>query len=211
MNETTTEKILMKEYLNSNQFYTFTDDKVTLTTKTPKRKLNAKSNSTKVKIRRHKANARERNRMHNLNSALDTLREYIPIKNKSQKLSKIETLRLARNYIVALMETLQSEEMNDLKFAKILSRQMSQPTMNMIASNFNIHTALLHERFKKSDEEYPNLLSFDSSYSHSAMNENISNFMNSTDLSRNKNFVYITESRFTMETSDFFMHKQQTI
>lgn len=201
----------MKEYLDSNQFYTITDDKVTLTTKTPKRKLYAKSNSTKVKIRRHKANARERNRMHNLNSALDTLREYIPIKNKSQKLSKIETLRLARNYIIALMVTLQSEEMNDLKFAKILSRQMSQPTMNMIASNFNIHTALLHERFKESDEKHPNLLSINSSYCHSRMNEKISNFMNSTDFSRNKHFAYITESRFGMDTSDFFMHKQQTI
>lgn len=62
---------------------------------------------TKIKkSRRLKANNRERNRMHNLNSALDTLREVLPTFPEDAKLTKIETLRFAHNYIWALSETL---------------------------------------------------------------------------------------------------------
>ncbi|EDV26697.1 uncharacterized protein TRIADDRAFT_9345, partial [Trichoplax adhaerens] len=57
-------------------------------------------------IRRMKANARERCRMHMLNDALEELRRVIPGYAPDQKLSKIETLRLARNYISALTEAL---------------------------------------------------------------------------------------------------------
>ncbi|XP_041364134.1 neurogenin-2-like [Gigantopelta aegis] len=58
------------------------------------------------KNRRMKANDRERNRMHNLNSALETLRKHLPAFPDETKLTKIETLRLAHNYIWALRETL---------------------------------------------------------------------------------------------------------
>nr|XP_033811529.1 neurogenin-2 [Geotrypetes seraphini]XP_033811539.1 neurogenin-2 [Geotrypetes seraphini] len=58
------------------------------------------------KSRRVKANNRERNRMHNLNSALDSLREVLPTFPEDAKLTKIETLRFAHNYIWALSETL---------------------------------------------------------------------------------------------------------
>lgn len=58
------------------------------------------------KTRRLKANNRERNRMHNLNSALDALREVLPSFPEDAKLTKIETLRFAHNYIWALSETL---------------------------------------------------------------------------------------------------------
>lgn len=56
--------------------------------------------------RRMKANDRERHRMHNLNSALDALRSILPALPEDAKLTKIETLRFARNYIWALSETL---------------------------------------------------------------------------------------------------------
>jgi hypothetical protein len=56
--------------------------------------------------RRVKANDRERNRMHNLNSALDDLRSILPMLPNDAKLTKIETLRFAHNYIWALTETL---------------------------------------------------------------------------------------------------------
>ncbi|XP_035807242.1 neurogenin-3 [Amphiprion ocellaris] len=56
--------------------------------------------------RRMKANDRERLRMHNLNSALDALRSILPALPEDAKLTKIETLRFARNYIWALTETL---------------------------------------------------------------------------------------------------------
>nr|AAF21904.1 neurogenin 2 [Gallus gallus] len=56
--------------------------------------------------RRLKANNRERNRMHNLNAALDALRDCVPTFPEDAKLTKIETLRFAHNYIWALTETL---------------------------------------------------------------------------------------------------------
>ncbi|XP_069487082.1 neurogenin-2 [Ambystoma mexicanum] len=61
------------------------------------------------KTRRVKANNRERNRMHNLNSALDALRGVLPAAPEASpdsRLTKIETLRFAHNYIWALSETL---------------------------------------------------------------------------------------------------------
>ncbi|XP_068460330.1 neurogenin-1 [Clinocottus analis] len=58
------------------------------------------------KNRRVKANDRERNRMHNLNDALDALREVLPDFPDETKLTKIETLRFAHNYIWALSETI---------------------------------------------------------------------------------------------------------
>ncbi|KAK2545151.1 Neurog3 [Columba livia] len=52
-----------------------------------------------------KANDRERNRMHHLNSALDALRSVLPTFPDDAKLTKIETLRFAHNYIWALTQT----------------------------------------------------------------------------------------------------------
>ena len=79
--------------------------------------------------RRLKANDRERSRMHALNSALDRLRRVLPISNSSTsssataaaagdvsseaatataRLTKIETLRSAYNYIQLLTDTLKA-------------------------------------------------------------------------------------------------------
>ncbi|XP_029466551.1 neurogenin-3 [Rhinatrema bivittatum] len=63
--------------------------------------------SKQRRTRRVKANDRERNRMHHLNSALDALRSVLPTFPDDAKLTKIETLRFAHNYIWALTETLQ--------------------------------------------------------------------------------------------------------
>ncbi|KAJ3653607.1 hypothetical protein Zmor_012848 [Zophobas morio] len=62
------------------------------------------------RVRRLKANDRERNRMHMLNEALDRLRCVLPTFPEDTKLTKIETLRFAHNYIFALSQTL-----NDLE------------------------------------------------------------------------------------------------
>ena len=72
------------------------------------------------KTRRLKANDRERNRMHNLNEALDSLRCVLPSQTEEAKLTKIETLRFAHNYIWALSETV-----------KLLDRDDSNPTESM--------------------------------------------------------------------------------
>lgn len=56
------------------------------------------------KFRRIKANDRERHRMHLLNDALERLRLVLPSMPQDQRLTKIETLRFAHNYIWALSQ-----------------------------------------------------------------------------------------------------------
>lgn len=58
---------------------------------------------------RLRINSRERKRMHDLNSALDALRQVMPYNHgpSVRKLSKISTLLLARNYIVMLNQSVE--------------------------------------------------------------------------------------------------------
>ena len=116
------------------------------------------SNSTNPK--RCKANARERNRMHGLNHALDQLRACIPLKHlqmnqnvcnqKIQKLSKIETLRLARNYLILLTEILHchnqsqndgqssSSSIDNLMMGQILAYGLGQQSLNHLSIQMNV-------------------------------------------------------------------------
>ncbi|NXC38231.1 BHA15 protein, partial [Penelope pileata] len=57
-------------------------------------------------LRRLESNERERQRMHKLNNAFQALREVIPHVSAENKLSKIETLTLAKNYIKSLTSTI---------------------------------------------------------------------------------------------------------
>ncbi|XP_076324922.1 uncharacterized protein LOC143232852 isoform X2 [Tachypleus tridentatus] len=59
-------------------------------------------NARERNLRRLESNERERMRMHSLNDAFQALREVIPHVTMEKKLSKIETLTLAKNYIMAL-------------------------------------------------------------------------------------------------------------
>lgn len=69
--------------------------------------INGQGDKTFIKrIRRVKANDRERNRMHNLNEALDRLRKHLPSARDDNKMTKIETLRSAQEYIQALSRLL---------------------------------------------------------------------------------------------------------
>ena len=108
--------------------------------------------------KRHKANARERNRMHGLNKALDELRSRIPLSgicsannsrksacigslqhNRGQRLSKIETLRLARNYLILLTEMVRYNQcFNDLVIGQILANGLGQQSLNQLAIMLNI-------------------------------------------------------------------------
>ncbi|KAL6103954.1 neurogenic differentiation factor 6-B [Pungitius pungitius] len=100
----------------------------------PRKKRPGKSETDRSKVRRHEANARERSRMHGLNDALESLRKVVPCYSKTQKLSKIETLRLAKNYIWALSETLSAGKRPDLlAFVQTLCKGLSQPTTNLVA------------------------------------------------------------------------------
>ncbi|XP_040277702.1 oligodendrocyte transcription factor 2 [Bufo bufo] len=71
-------------------------------------------NESELQSLRLKINSRERKRMHDLNIAMDGLREVMPYAHgpSVRKLSKIATLLLARNYILMLTSSL--EEMKRL-------------------------------------------------------------------------------------------------
>ncbi|XP_072239265.1 neurogenic differentiation factor 4-like [Leuresthes tenuis] len=100
----------------------------------PKKKRMTKARLERFRARRVKANARERSRMHGLNDALENLRTIMPCHSKTQKLSKIETLRLARNYICALSEALEGGLSTESRaFMETLCKGLSQPTTNLVA------------------------------------------------------------------------------
>ncbi|XP_063237521.1 helix-loop-helix protein delilah-like [Bacillus rossius redtenbacheri] len=70
------------------------------------------------KYRRKTANARERDRMREINAAFESLRRAVPHSPadacpQGEKLTKIATLRLAMRYISALSQALQQEEEHD--------------------------------------------------------------------------------------------------
>ncbi|XP_054282888.1 protein dimmed-like [Macrosteles quadrilineatus] len=69
---------------------------------TPGRRRRTGLSARERNMRRLESNERERMRMHSLNDAFEQLREVIPHVKMERKLSKIETLTLAKNYIMAL-------------------------------------------------------------------------------------------------------------
>lgn len=75
--------------------------------------------------RRMKANDRERNRMHTLNEALERLRLALPTFPEDTKLTKIETLRFAHNYIFALEQILDNGGPINLDLEKLQSITLS--------------------------------------------------------------------------------------
>ncbi|CAL8100646.1 unnamed protein product [Calicophoron daubneyi] len=159
----------------------------------PKKKNDVQERTARLRIRRARANARERSRMHGLNSALDTLRQHIPLAallgetsfdeqfqasttesyrkssnaQLSQKLSKIETLRLARNYIILLATMLRSDQpITQQEAVTCLCRGLSQITTNQISSAFYtnnmmpfIRRSSMDDVEKSSDSLYASLAS----------------------------------------------------
>ncbi|XP_037935573.1 basic helix-loop-helix neural transcription factor TAP [Teleopsis dalmanni] len=77
------------------------------------------------KFRRMKANDRERNRMHTLNDALERLRVTLPSLPEETKLTKIEILRFAHNYIFALEQVLKSEGTINLDLERLQNFTLS--------------------------------------------------------------------------------------
>ena len=78
------------------------------------RKFDRRHKSNVPEDVRLRVNSRERQRMHDLNSALDSLRQVMPYSHgpSVKKISKMATLLLARNYIVMLSKSL--DEMRKL-------------------------------------------------------------------------------------------------
>ena len=96
-----------------------------------KSRTRARSPTVVVRIkknRRLKANDRERNRMHMLNKALEKLRKVLPAFPDDTKLTKIETLRFAHNYIWALSETVKMLDSRDNNNSLITSPSITSIT-----------------------------------------------------------------------------------
>ncbi|CAC5417496.1 NEUROG1 [Mytilus coruscus] len=75
------------------------------------------------KTSRSKANDRERNRMHGLNDALENLRSILPVTPGENKLTKIETLRMAHNYIWMLSQTLEMADKNPQDYVSVTENE----------------------------------------------------------------------------------------
>lgn len=88
------------------------------------------------KNRRMKANDRERNRMHSLNNALERLRLVLPILPDDNKLTKIETLRFAKNYIWTLSETLRLLDSTGLSTCDLGNLTQSWKQLKPINNHF---------------------------------------------------------------------------
>ncbi|XP_052896960.1 neurogenic differentiation factor 2-like [Anopheles moucheti] len=114
-------------------------------------------------VKRKKANLRERNRMHGLNDALDRLRMCIPLPASvttasvrlhvngdpggpavtPQKLSKIDTLRLAQNYILVLLEVLYTGRgFRYERLVATLASRLSQNTANLLRTKLSLDQPL---------------------------------------------------------------------
>ncbi|XP_075460812.1 oligodendrocyte transcription factor 3-like [Ascaphus truei] len=87
---------------------------------------------------RLKVNSRERMRMHDLNQAMDGLREVMPYSHgpSVRKLSKIATLMLARNYILMLSSSL--EEMKKL-VSEVYGRHRAPRCAQISANPLPLH------------------------------------------------------------------------
>lgn len=95
-------------------------------------------NARERNIRRLESNERERMRMHSLNDAFQGLREVIPHVRLERKLSKIETLTLAKNYIMALTGVVcdMRQEQSPYKFDVPNSTHLSGSTPVATGDNF---------------------------------------------------------------------------
>ncbi|CAF1293337.1 unnamed protein product, partial [Didymodactylos carnosus] len=148
----------------------------------PKKKQMTPARVAKFKIRRLKANGRERDRMKGLNEQLEILRDTIPCFSLSQKLSKIETLRLAKNYIEALSEMVSSGQITDnARFAQLLCRGLSQNTMNLVAATLCLNPRLLncHQSFDTTTPQaYNPYYPMNDDYYHHHQNNNSTLYTN---------------------------------
>jgi hypothetical protein len=103
---------LIAEHQNQSSNHSGSDSESTLPRSTSSASNGQKRTLKEVapqvmKKRRLAANARERRRMNNLNSAFDRLRDVVPALGNDRQLSKYETLQMAQSYITALWELLQ--------------------------------------------------------------------------------------------------------
>jgi hypothetical protein len=141
----------------------------------PKKKQMTPARVARFKVRRIKANGRERDRMKGLNEQLEVLRDTIPCFSLSQKLSKIETLRLAKNYIEALSEMIQNDNIPDnTHFAQLLCKGLSPNTMNLVAATLCLNPRILQQQ-QHGNSYSTNMVTMDETYILSSMHPRVRN------------------------------------
>lgn len=96
------------------------------------------------RTRRLKANDRERNRMHTLNEALEKLRLVLPTFPEDTKLTKIETLRFAHNYIFSLVQLTENDGSIKFDMEKLQSLTLSGERMNKDIFDMMFNTNYVH-------------------------------------------------------------------
>nr|CAH0104456.1 unnamed protein product [Daphnia galeata] len=96
-------------------------------------------------LRRLESNERERLRMHGLNAAFEELRTVIPHIQVERKLSKIETLTLAKNYIMALTNVI-CDIRGDEKPYRVVTTDMSDSDCEEHISDEQVSTADDYEK-----------------------------------------------------------------
>ena len=142
----------------------------------PKKKQMTPSRIARFKVRRIKANGRERERMKGLNEQLERLRNTIPCFSLSQKLSKIETLRLAKNYIEALTQMISNNQMLDnIYFAQLLCKGLSPNTMNLVAATLSLNPRILQQNDGRHNKLSTNMMTLDDTYILSSIHPKVSN------------------------------------
>ncbi|KAK0179603.1 hypothetical protein PV327_005341 [Microctonus hyperodae] len=105
--------------------------------------------------RRMKANDRERHRMHTLNDALERLRMALPTFPEDTKLTKIETLRFAHNYIWALSQTLGNSESGEITVNVGNVTVSISETGNMITSSTGSCAVAAQKRLGPGHNTFP--------------------------------------------------------
>ncbi|CAF1363817.1 unnamed protein product [Rotaria sordida] len=143
----------------------------------PKKKQMTPSRVARFKVRRIKANGRERERMKDLNQQLERLRETIPCFSLSQKLSKIETLRLAKNYIEALTQMISNNQILDnIQFAELLCQGLSSNTINLVAATLSLNPRILQQDTNNNHTTYStNMMTLDDTYMLSSIHPRVNN------------------------------------
>ena len=166
----------------------------------PKKKQMTPARVARFKVRRIKANGRERDRMKGLNEQLEVLRDTIPCFSLSQKLSKIETLRLAKNYIEALSEMVQNNNIPDnTHFAQLLCKGLSPNTMNLVAATLCLNPRILQQQ---GNSYQSNMVAMDETYMLSSMHPRVQNPLEFINLKKTSHSSSTNQNNLTSESDD---------
>ncbi|CAF3931727.1 unnamed protein product, partial [Rotaria sp. Silwood1] len=135
-----------------------------------------------------------------LNEQLECLRQTIPCFSLSQKLSKIETLRLAKNYIEALTQMISTNQIPDnVHFAELLCQGLSSNTMNLVAATLSLNPRILQQNTNNDSTNM--MMTLDDTYMLSSIHPRVKNPLEFINLKKlTKTNIIISESEDDTKT-----------